>query len=126
MLFFTDKTTVRVRNALLAAGLFLVIGSACGLFGCQTSPRPGEATITGGTASAQRYENGGWSFRMLPTTTVPAPAPVEKTGPWVLILHPLPQDPAKVPAAIKAGESPTPTPAPTDSAAPSSKEPRTP
>lgn len=123
MVLFADKTTVRVRNAILAVGLFLVIGSACGLFGCQTSPRPGEATITGGTASAQRYENGGWSFRTLPT---PAPEPFQKTGPWVLILHPLPQDPAKVPAAIKAGETPAAAaPAASSPSAPST-EPRTP
>jgi len=75
--------------------LFVLVLSACA-----TAAKPGEATITGGTASASRVEDGGWVFRTQPVPT-PSPPEPKKEGPWVLILRPLPPDPKDFKGAIQ-------------------------
>lgn len=93
----------RSSSTMLLGVFFVLVAS-----GCASAARPGEATITGGSASAARVEDGGWVFR-----TQPVPKETEsKPGPWVLILRPLPAEPEKIPDAIKKGES---QPQPTES-----------
>lgn len=60
--------------------LVLAIALACVLFacsGCQSVPRPGEATITGGKASASRSEDDGWEIVI--EKAAPKLQPVEVT-----------------------------------------------
>lgn len=79
------------------------------LAGCQTGPRPGEVEVKGGKVEASRTDLGGWSFRTL-EKPAPEPAP-EPKRPWILILHPLPQEPeefeeAVTPAPVSEPEKP--------------------
>lgn len=78
----------------------LLLLSILVLSACATAAKPGEATITGGSASASRIDDGGWVFRTQPVPVPPPPEP-KKEGPWVLILRPLPPDPKDFKDAIQ-------------------------
>lgn len=78
--------------------------SVLAVVGCAPAARPGEVTITGGTASAARREDGGWTFRTLPPP-VPSAKPEPAPRPWVIILHPAPVDPKAAPSPVPAPES---------------------
>lgn len=58
------------------------------LAGCSSAARPGEVTVTGGSAQSQYVNHQGWGIRI-----DPAPAPAPATTPWLIILDPLPSDP---------------------------------
>ena len=77
--------------------------SVLAVAGCAPAARPGEVTITGGSANAARREDGGWTVRTLPPPAPPEPKPDPR--PWVIILHPAPVDPKAAPSPVPAPES---------------------
>lgn len=58
--------------------LVFAVFSLNALTGCQTGPKPGEATITGGKAQASRSEDDGWEI-VIEKAAPPKPEPVEVT-----------------------------------------------
>lgn len=84
------KKAMHIVGEILAAICVLLA-----VAGCQTGPKPGEATITGGKAEAARFEDGGWAVRSLPDAPKPVePKPAPTPDKWIIILHPLPEDAA--------------------------------
>lgn len=68
--------------------LLVLLALAVLLAGCASAARPGEVTITGGTAQSQYVNHQGWGIRI-----DPAPPAAPSSTPWVIILDPLPSDP---------------------------------
>lgn len=95
--------SVRRVCVLLYFALFVL-----GLSACQSSPPPATLGVKGGTVTATHTEWTGYGL-----IVDPSPPPVEdkkprQVTPWILILDPLPQDPAKIPAVLNAPVAPLP------------------